>query len=108
MRYLFNILGLKVLGGSLDITIGKESKILKAIVIYPEETFTKKAIISKFGSEFIEIESWQSMCSGANSSEKPKKYPIMIVYPSKGVYVMIGRGNKVNHIGYLVKCPDAK
>jgi len=94
----------------LDITVGKKSKVVKAIAVYSNSRPTKQEIISEYGLDFFEIESWEPMCiekeRQPGESHKKMKYPIALVYPNKGMYVSIQSDNRVNHIGYLVKCTD--
>ncbi len=93
---------------SADIVIGKKTKIIKAISYLPYPEMTRQEAISKFGSDYFEIESWESFCIKDNrkrgSSQKKLNYPIALVYPEKGMYVSIRKDNTVMHIGYLYKC----
>lgn len=93
---------------AVDFVVGKKSRILKALAVYPLQRRTKQEIISEFGSKFFEIESWESMCiSGERQRTEDKKkplYPILLVYPSKGMYVMLDEDQRVNHTGYGMKC----
>lgn len=103
--------GISGLDGAV-VTIGKETRIVKAIVIYPNNKQTKENIISEYGLDFFEIESHQSICinEGYKFGEHNKeiKYPTVLVYPNKGMYVSITNDRKVSQIGFLLKCPDSK
>lgn len=98
--------------GRTVMTIGEKTKILKAVALYPERARTREEVISEYGSDFFEIESSESMCINENYKKKEiknekHKYPIVLVFPNKGMYVSINNDNKADHTGFLVKCPDA-
>lgn len=91
-----------------EVVMGEKTKIVKAVSILPYPEMTKQEAISKFGSDYFEIASGESFCIKNNSkrgpSEKKLNFPILLVYPEKGMYVSITDDNKVMHIGYLYKC----
>lgn len=93
---------------AVEIVIGEKTKIVKAISYLPYPEMTRQEAISKFGSDYFEIDSAESLCIKDNlkrgSSDKKLDYPISLVYPEKGMYVLIGDDNKVMHIGFLYKC----
>lgn len=96
--------------GGIDFVVGKETKIVKAISVYPYPAMTKQEIILKYGSNYFEIGSAESLCmkDGVKKGDSQKKldYPILLVYPETGMSVSIDEDEKVVLIGYLYKCED--
>jgi hypothetical protein len=93
---------------SADLVIGKKSRIVKAISYLPNPELSRQEAVSKFGSDYFEISAGESTCIKGNpkrgSSKKKLNYPRMLVFPEKGMYVLIGDDSKVLHVGYLYKC----
>lgn len=93
---------------NIAVTIGRKTRIVKAIAVYPNEKLTKEDIISKHGTSFFEIESWESMCikndRPLGKNGKKMQYPIILVYPHKGMYVFVSDENKMTYFGFLYKC----
>lgn len=106
---LLDYVDVKEVDGDIAITIGEKTRIVKAIAVYSNENLTKQEIISKYGSDFYEIESSESMCikddHPPGESNRKMQYPIVLVYPNKGMYVFINEDNKLIYRGFLVKCP---
>lgn len=97
--------------GRVIIIFGKKTKIVKAVSLYPGEITTMKQAISEYGSNFFQIESWESICIEEKMKEgvidKSAKIPFGLVYPSRGMLVDIRTYNNefiVGRIDYLVKC----
>ncbi|QQS41289.1 MAG: hypothetical protein IPM63_18325 [Acidobacteriota bacterium] len=105
---LIQYMGKEELEGPFDIIVGKDSKVVKAITIYLPKSEKKKAIISRFGDDFYEVASWQSLCrkpsTDVSDDEPLSRYPISMVYPKLGLYVSFREDGSVIHIGYLYKC----
>lgn len=94
---------------SIEVVTGEETKIVKAFSVRPYPSITKQEAITKFGPDYFEIGSGEPMCITGNKkgpSEKKLEFPMMLVYPSKGLYVLIDEDNKVNHFGFTYKCAD--
>lgn len=94
---------------SIEVVTGEETKIVKAFSVRPYPGITKQEAITKFGPDYFEIGSGESMCITGNKkgpSEKKLEFPMMLVYPNKGMYVLIDEDNKVNHFGFTYKCAD--
>jgi hypothetical protein len=91
-----------------DIVIGEKTRIVKAISVVPYPEMTRQEAIEKFGIDYFEISSGESICLNGNqkrgASERKLNYPVLLVYPEKGMYVSINSQNKVMHTGYLYKC----
>lgn len=94
----------------VDFAVGKKSRIIKSVAVYPTRRQTKQEVLAEFGSEFVEIESSESMCVSEKRLQSEGKnspqYPIVLVYPSRGMYVMLNEDQRVNHVGYGMKCFD--
>jgi hypothetical protein len=95
---------------ALEAIIGKETKTLKAITLLPNFEMTKEEAISKYGSDYFEIASGDSLCIEENfkrgHSEKKMSFPILLVYPEKGMTISIGEDNKIILISLLYKCTE--
>lgn len=98
--------------GQVSVTIGKKTNLVKAIAIYPDSPPTLQEVVSEYGEDYIRRNADQGICSNERNPENKNltpdkvKYPIFLVYPSKGIYISINDSGKVNHFGYLVKCPS--
>jgi hypothetical protein len=94
----------------LDFIVGKKTKVVKAVAIYTGTLLRREDILSKYGNDYFEIESWESFCIDKNRmpgpSVKKLNYPVVLVYPNKGMYVLLHEQNYVIHIGYAMKCMD--
>ncbi len=97
--------------GQISVTIGKKTGVVKAIAVYPDSKPSFEDIVLKYGENFLLRDSDEGICNTEKIQENKKlepnsmKQPIFLVYPTKGMYVSID-GNKVNHYGYLAKCPN--
>ena len=93
----------------VEFVIGEKTKILKALSFQSNPEMTKPQAISKYGPEYFEISTGEeNFCIKDGSVRGPAKqklaFPIALVYPEQGLYVLIGEDEKVIHIGYLYKC----
>jgi len=91
-----------------DIVIGEKTKTVKSISFsYPE--MTRSEIVEKFGFDYFEIGTGDSLCIKENQkrgkSEQKIQYPTL-VYPEKGMIVVLKENGEVISIGYLYKCFD--
>ena len=95
---------------NIDNIVGKTTRLVKAIAVYPLERGTKNEVIESLGPDFFEIESSDSMCitrdRAIGESKVKLHYPIALVYPNKGMYVQIREDGRVGHVGYGMKCFD--
>jgi hypothetical protein len=91
-----------------DIVIGRKSKIVKSISILPFPKLTRQEAINQYGSDYVEISAGESFCIDKSvrrgDSESPLSYPVLLVYPEKGMIISIRDDNSVMQIGYLYKC----
>lgn len=53
--------------GKTSVLIGKKDKIVQAIVLYPTMPFAKEALTSKYGNDFVELNSNEPTCSAVES-----------------------------------------
>lgn len=92
----------------IDIIVDDAANLVKALTLYPAEPLTRERITKEYGTDYFEIESSESLCIDSDRapgpSGKPLSYPVALVYPNKGLYISLERGDRVNHIGYLVRC----
>lgn len=97
--------------GSVVVILGKKTKIVKAISIYPKDKITMQEAISKFGSGFFQVESWSSICIGKEQKpgilDESMSVPFALVYPNLGLAVDIRKNSNeftVGRIDYMMKC----
>lgn len=97
--------------GNVVVTVGKKTRLVKAISIYPNDKITMEEAISKFGQGFFQIESWESICLGKEQKpgilDKSMAIPFVLVYPNLGLLVDIRKHSDdftVGRIDYLMKC----
>ena len=95
-------------GNNIDIVVGEKTGLVKAIAVYPDLRQTTEEITAAYGAEYYVTESWESMCVGPEKNigkwpENPK-YPISIIYPQLGMYILLGDDHRVIHIGFMMKC----
>ena len=93
----------------IELVIGEKTKILKALSFQPNPEMTRNQAISKYGTEYFEISTGEeNFCIPDGSMRGPTKqeltYPIALVYPEQGLYVLVGKDEMVIHVGYLYKC----
>jgi len=89
--------------------IGEKTGIVKALSFQPNPEMTKSEAIAKYGTEYFEISSGENNFCITNKAvrgptKENLKFPIALVYPEQGLYVMVGEDGKVIHVGYLYKC----
>lgn len=99
--------------GSVESILGKKTRIIKAVSVYPVAQISLEEIINKFGPNFFQINSWEPICIGPDKKmgelNKKMAYPYCIVYPEKGVLIDIREYEGVEQVGridYLSKCED--
>ncbi len=91
----------------VDVTVGKKTKIVKSIGIsYPD--MKKQEAIDKYGSNYFENNSGSS-CFTEDQKRGPSgkqnvNYPISLVYPEKGMTIVIAENNDVVGIWFLNRC----
>lgn len=97
--------------GHLVVILGKKSRVVKAVSLYPAGEISLDEAISKYGGSFVQIESWESYCvkDGRNAGvvNKAMTYPFVLVYPSLGLAIDIrsyGKGIYVGRFDYMMKC----
>jgi hypothetical protein len=96
--------------GNISFTVGKTSKIVKAISFFLDSTLTEQEAVRKYGGDFFEIESSDPLCisnrADLKPGERPEKlnYPIFLVYPNKGRFIFINMENKALYFSFLYKC----
>jgi|SRR5215213_3402613 len=92
----------------VEVVIGKKTKLVKAISFYPNPEMTKQEAILKYGSDYFETSAGESLCVKDNLkrevSEKHLNYPILLVYPERGMTITVGRDNTVSLVSLLYKC----
>jgi hypothetical protein len=93
---------------AVEVVIGRKTKIVKAISFYPNPEMTKQEAILKYGTDYFETASGESICVRENLkkgvSEKHLDYPILLVYPEKGMTVTVGEDGMVSQVSLLYKC----
>ena len=96
--------------GSVVAILGKKTRIVKAISIYPADKITMQEAISKFGPGFFQ-KGYLPIC--IKEDEKPgildesMSIPFILVYPNLGLSVDIRKHDDdftVGRIDYLMKC----
>lgn len=96
--------------GKVSIIVGKRTKIVKAVSVYPNDMSADK-FISEYGDSFFQMDSGKSIC--INETQKPGKidenidFPYVLVYPNLGISADVRKHLDeiiVGRIDYLVKC----
>lgn len=102
---------LKEANGHLVLIVGKKSRVVKAVSLYPNDEISLDQAISKYGEGFFQIESWESYCvkdgSQSGSVNRNMTYPYVLVYPSLGLAIDIRNYGKEIYVGrfdYMMKC----
>jgi hypothetical protein len=97
---------------NIDFIIGKKTKVVKWVTLYTEAQLNKKDILSRFGNDYFEIESWGSTCIEKSrkpgSSGKKMNSPFALVYPNKGMYISIRDDNYVDSVQFAMRCVGAQ
>ena len=92
----------------VEVIVGKKTKLVKAISFYPNPEITKQEAILKYGSDYFETSAGESVCIKDNPkrevSEKHLNYPILLVYPERGMTITVGEDNTVTLVSLLYKC----
>jgi hypothetical protein len=98
--------------GRTSVYLDARRGVVKAISLYPnyQKPLSFNDAIAQYGNEYTERGSKLGPCPTAKELRgyKPqhgREYPIFLVYPQRGMYVSIDRDNKVQEIGYLLRCP---
>lgn len=94
----------------VEVIIGSDTKIVKTIGTSYSEMNKQDAIV-KFGTEYFEVEGSHSACvteeqKRGSSEKKEMDYPILLVYPEKGMTISIAKDNSVIGIWFLYKCEN--
>jgi hypothetical protein len=90
-----------------DVIIGEKTKLVKAITYIPNPQLTKQEAIATFGTNYFEIASSDPLCIRADAMRGPgseSRFPRLLVYPEKGMYVSIREDNSVIQVGFSYKC----
>jgi hypothetical protein len=102
---------LKDANGQLVVILGKKSRVVKAVSLYPNATISLNEVISKYGEIFVQMEYSDSYCvkDGRKSGvvDVAMTYPFVLVYPSLGMAIDIrnyGKGIYVGRFDYMMKC----
>lgn len=102
---------LKEANGHVVVILGKKSRIVKVISLYPSDQISLDEAISKYGQGFFQIESWESICikEGRRSGtvDRNSSIPIVLIYPNLGLLVDIRKNGELFYVGrldYLMKC----
>jgi hypothetical protein len=93
------------------VILGAQTKIVKAISIYPSEKISMQEAIAKYGSDFFQINSGGAKCLQEQHRQgfidNKMEYPYILVYPNLGIFLDIRNYNNeitVGRIDYLMKC----
>lgn len=92
----------------VDIIIGEETRVVKALSYLPVPELSLEAALTTFGSDFFEISPTAPSCSleptarGRLSKELPR--PFMLAYPEKGMYVSVDKADKIMRVDFAYRC----
>lgn len=93
----------------IEVTVGTVTKIVKSIGT-PYPRMTKQQAVEKYGSEYFETDSASSCITNdqqrGTSGKKDLKYPVWLVYPEKGLMIIVGKDNNVIGIWFLNRCDN--
>lgn len=91
---------------NIGVIIGDKTRTIRVISLFFDE-MTKEEAIRKYGSDYYLVSSGENKCV-ANSQKKGDEiklvYPIELVYPSKGMFILIRDDNTVMSVNYTDKC----
>lgn len=91
---------------NIGVIIGAKTRTVKSITLFFDD-MTKEEAIRKYGSDYYLVSSNGNKCV----ADSPKKgdeiklvYPITLVYPQKGMSILIRKDNTVMSVNYTDKC----
>jgi S1-C subfamily serine protease len=94
--------------GNVAITIGSESRLVKAFAVYPSYSLDAADVIFENGPNFVVVAPGKSICRSIEHSpvtnNRSLTYPNHFVYPEKGVSFVSSRDGKIVNYTYLVHC----
>ena len=97
--------------GRTLVYLDARSGVVKAISLYPNDQrpISLEQVIEKYGREYIKRGSKLGPCPTPKEvrlygGAKEHEYPVFLVYPQKGLYVSVNRDNRIQEIGFLVRC----
>lgn len=111
-RFMLEYRNIEVFDGRITFLYGERDKIIRAISLYPKDSFSKEVMIKKYGDDFIELNSNEKICSAINSSRKASlakkdEMPATLIYPQLGVLIsLIEASQTVDRIDYLLTCNE--
>ena len=108
-RILLEYKNVGEIDGKTSVLIGEKDKIVQAIVLYPITSFTKEAVTSKYGTDFVALNSDEPTCSAIESpsqkvSTKKNESSQLLVFPGIGMYALLNKAGKIDQIGFSLKC----
>jgi hypothetical protein len=95
--------GLKL---NIGVIIGNKTRTVRSISLFFDD-MTKEEAIKRYGSDYYLVSSGGNKCV-ANSQKKGDEiklvYPLTLVYPQKGMFILIRKDNTVISVNYTDKC----
>jgi hypothetical protein len=92
---------------NVGVLVGNETRLVKTISLNIDE-MTKDEAVQKYGSDYYLIFSSDSTCIDKSQKRKKKvseqDYPIKLVYPQKGMSILVKNDNTVMMVNYTDKC----
>jgi len=93
-----------------NILIGEKTRIVKSIYYLPYPRTPEQEAIATFGSNYFERETGESICVWDNPKRGPSnrklQYPVMLVYPEKGMILGVDKHKTVMFVSFPYKCVD--
>ncbi len=101
----------KQANGHLSLILGVDSRIIKAVSIYPDNKMTVEDAITRFGRDFYQA-GYSSLCISNDATlgriDQAIPYPYALVFPNLGLVVDVrfeDNQTRVGRLDYLMKCP---
>jgi hypothetical protein len=96
--------------GATDVIVGEKTRVIKALSYVPSASLHRDDIRKKYGNEYLAIESGESMCTASKRQHRKSAGdsagPVILLYPKKGMYVLLDGQGVVMHLGFSYKCLD--
>jgi hypothetical protein len=95
------------LTANIGIIIGEKTRLVKVISLYFEE-MTKEKVTKKYGDDYYLVPATGSTCINKDQKKLPQvgslDYPVSIVYPKIGMFIVVREDKTVVSVNYTSKC----
>lgn len=102
---------LKHAGGHVVIILGKKTRLVKGITLYPSNNLSLDEALTKYGKDFFQIQYPESICIREEAKsgivDKNLNPPLVLIYPNLGLLVDIRKDQEtfyVSRFDYFMDC----